>query len=183
MPAKRALIMHPSDNVATSVEEIQPGESVAIPAGRDMLSLNAAEAIPFGFKIALQEIPQGGIIRKYGETIGKASVLIAKGSAELGIREIVGLPATSGRRRRWLRTILLRHGAILNTMQIPPFVALLLAPEARELDNGDGPQLGSHADRRSLVAGPMAASRAGAHDGARYPAIRRAGGASLWGTN
>jgi altronate dehydratase small subunit len=80
MPAKRALIMHPSDNVATAVEEIQPGDSVAVPVGREILSLQATEPIPFGFKIALQEIPHGGIIRKYGETIGKASVLIAKGA-------------------------------------------------------------------------------------------------------
>jgi altronate dehydratase small subunit len=44
------------------------------------LTLCAIEAIPFGFKIALQEIPQGQIIRKYGETIGMASRPIAKGA-------------------------------------------------------------------------------------------------------
>ena len=31
MPAKRALIMHPKDNVATTLKEIQSGESVEIP--------------------------------------------------------------------------------------------------------------------------------------------------------
>ena len=80
MPAKRALIMHPSDNVATAVEEIQPGEELAIPVGKERLSLRATEAIPFGFKIALQDIPRGEIIRKYGETIGRASVPIGKGA-------------------------------------------------------------------------------------------------------
>ncbi len=80
MPAKRALIMHPSDNVATAVEEILPGEEVAIPAGKDSLTLRAAEKIPFGFKIALKDIPPGEIIRKYGETIGKASTPIARGA-------------------------------------------------------------------------------------------------------
>ena len=80
MPAKRALIMHPTDNVATAVEEIQGGEEVAIPVVGTALTLCAIEAIPFGFKIALQEIPQGQIIRKYGETIGKASQPIAKGA-------------------------------------------------------------------------------------------------------
>ena len=80
MPAKRALIMHPTDNVATAVEEIQGGEEVAIPVVGTALTLRAIEAIPFGFKIALQEIPQGQIIRKYGETIGKASRPIAKGA-------------------------------------------------------------------------------------------------------
>lgn len=80
MPAKRALIMHPTDNVATAVEEIQGGEEVAIPVVGTALTLRAIEAIPFGFKIALKEIPQGQIIRKYGETIGKASQPIAKGA-------------------------------------------------------------------------------------------------------
>lgn len=56
MPAKRALIMNPSDNVATAVEEIQPGMEVAIPMGQGFLFVRAVEAIPFGFKIALQDI-------------------------------------------------------------------------------------------------------------------------------
>ena len=80
MAAKRALIMHPSDNVATAVEEIQPGMDVAIPTGQGTLTVRAAEAIPFGFKIALQDIARGEIIRKYGETIGIAGVPIAKGT-------------------------------------------------------------------------------------------------------
>ena len=80
MSAKRALIMHPDDNVATAVEEIRAGEEVAIPVVDRALTLRAIEAIPFGFKIALQEISQGQIIRKYGETIGTASQPIAVGA-------------------------------------------------------------------------------------------------------
>jgi altronate dehydratase small subunit len=80
MPGKRALIMHPHDNVATAVEEIHSGEDVTIPVAGSALTLRAAEPIPFGFKIALQDIRQGEIIRKYGETIGKASISIAKGA-------------------------------------------------------------------------------------------------------
>jgi altronate dehydratase small subunit len=80
MPAKRALIMHQGDNVATAVEDIVAGEEVAVPMTGTTLALRAAEAIPFGFKIALQDIPRGEIVRKYGETIGKASLAIAKGS-------------------------------------------------------------------------------------------------------
>ena len=80
MPAKRALIMHPSDNVATAVEEIQAGEEVAIPLPGAARSLRAVEAIPFGFKVALEAIPAGAVIVKYGETIGKASRPIAEGT-------------------------------------------------------------------------------------------------------
>ncbi len=79
MPARRALIMHPSDNVATAVEEIAAGEEVRIPGGNESRCLSAAEAIPFGFKIALEDIPRDARIVKYGETIGKAGVPIAKG--------------------------------------------------------------------------------------------------------
>jgi altronate dehydratase small subunit len=77
---KRALIMHPHDNVATTVEEVQAGEEVAIPVVGTTLTLRAVEAIPFGFKLALQDIPRGQIIRKYGETIGTANAAIAKGA-------------------------------------------------------------------------------------------------------
>jgi len=80
MQPKRALIMHPDDNVATAVEEIAAGEEVAVPSAGNFLTLTAAEAIPFGFKLALREIPQGEIIRKYGETIGLATTVIAKGA-------------------------------------------------------------------------------------------------------
>ncbi len=80
MAAKRALMMHPSDNVATAVEEIQPGDDVRIPAANAAITLRATETIPFGFKVALQDIRPGEVIRKYGETIGKASVLIGKGA-------------------------------------------------------------------------------------------------------
>jgi len=80
MHLKRALIMHPIDNVATALEEILAGEEVAIPIAGTALTIRATETIPFGFKIALGEIPQGGIIRKYGEIIGKASIRIAKGA-------------------------------------------------------------------------------------------------------
>jgi len=80
MSARRALIMHPSDNVATAVEEIQAGEDVAIPGLQGTVALRATEAIPFGFKIALQDIGRGETVRKYGEMIGKASAGIAKGA-------------------------------------------------------------------------------------------------------
>ncbi|MHB8772433.1 MAG: UxaA family hydrolase [Syntrophales bacterium] len=80
MQAKRALIMHPHDNVATAVEEIGAGETVEVPSAGNVLTLIAAETIPFGFKLALREIPQGEIIRKYGDTIGRATTVIAKGA-------------------------------------------------------------------------------------------------------
>ncbi len=99
MPVRRALIMHPSDNVATAVEEIRPGEEVAIPMGRECLTLRAVEQIPFGFKIALQEIPQGEILRKYGDAIGRATAPIARG-ALVHVHNLEGLRGRGDLERR-----------------------------------------------------------------------------------
>ena len=92
MPVKRGLIMHPSDNVATVLEEIRAGEEVAILLSGTALTIRAIERIPFGFKIALQDIPRGSVIRKYGESIGKASVPVAKG-AMVHIHNLEGVRA------------------------------------------------------------------------------------------
>jgi altronate dehydratase small subunit len=92
MANKRALIMHPDDNVATAVEEIQPGEEVAAILGNDSQAIQAGESIPFGFKIALVEIPMGEIIKKYGEAIGRASSTIARGS-QVHIHNLEGIRA------------------------------------------------------------------------------------------
>lgn len=99
MPAKRALIMHPTDNVATAVEEIAAGDEVQIPVGKEVRTLSAAEAIPFGFKVALEAIPSGAVIRKYGETIGKASLPIAQG-ALVHIHNLEGTRARGDLERR-----------------------------------------------------------------------------------
>ena len=80
MADKRALVMHPKDNVATTVEEILPGDQVRVSREGEASAVIAVEAIPFGFKIALADIPQGALILKYGETIGKANRPIARGS-------------------------------------------------------------------------------------------------------
>ena len=92
MPAKRAVIMHPMDNVATVVEEIQPDEEVAAMLGGNVVTVRATETIPFGFKISLAEIREGEIIRKYGEAIGKANSTIEKG-AMVHIHNLEGIRA------------------------------------------------------------------------------------------
>jgi altronate dehydratase small subunit len=93
MAAKRALVMHPKDNVATVIEEVQAGDRLEITGGDEALSVTALEPIPFGFKIALQEIPPGGVIRKYGDTIGKAGKPIARGA----LVHVHNLEGTRGR--------------------------------------------------------------------------------------
>lgn len=77
---KRALIIASNDNVASALENIVAGEKVEARLGKKVVSLLAREEVPFGFKIALKEIPKGGDVVKYGEVIGKASAAIAEGS-------------------------------------------------------------------------------------------------------
>lgn len=60
------------DNVATALKNCQAGEVLG-----DVVLL---EAIDNGHKFALQDIPNGAPIIKYGEVIGKSSSIIKKGS-------------------------------------------------------------------------------------------------------
>ena len=76
---KNALIIDSSDNVATVLEDIDLGDEVGARLGKETRAVEAAETIPFGFKVALVDIPEGGTVLKYGEAIGKASQPIKKG--------------------------------------------------------------------------------------------------------
>lgn len=72
----RALQVDPKDNVAVVSRQTAAGETVQ--AGQT--SLTAAEAVPAGHKIALEDIPAGGMVVKYGVPIGRASRDIPAGS-------------------------------------------------------------------------------------------------------
>ncbi len=76
---KKALIMKEADNVATVIENVEAGEQISARIGDRTKTLVTEEKIPFGFKVALTDIPKGESVKKYGEVIGKASVSIKKG--------------------------------------------------------------------------------------------------------
>jgi len=80
MTQKRGLILHPGDNVGNALEEVLQGEVIGLSLGKEIVQVEALEAIPFGFKIAVKEITSGEPIIKYGETIGHASKPIKRGS-------------------------------------------------------------------------------------------------------
>jgi altronate dehydratase small subunit len=80
MANKRALILSPKDNVANVMEEVSPGDDVVAQGSNDNRLVQAIEKIPFGFKVAMMDIPRGGPIVKYGEVIGRASNNIQKGA-------------------------------------------------------------------------------------------------------
>ncbi len=76
----RAIILNERDNVATAIADLNTGELVRIkkPPG-EWINVKLQEAIPLGHKFACEDIAEGGIIRKYGETIGCAVGSIGKG--------------------------------------------------------------------------------------------------------
>ena len=77
---KLAVQVQPTDNVASIFAEVSAGDVVEVMA-RDgsMESIPVYEAIPYGHKIALRDIPSGGTVLKYGESIGIATKDIQRG--------------------------------------------------------------------------------------------------------
>lgn len=72
----RALQVDAKDNVAVMIQPCEAKDQIQV---GDML-VEAAEPITMGHKIALCDIPAGGMVIKYGVPIGKASCPISKGS-------------------------------------------------------------------------------------------------------
>jgi hypothetical protein len=72
------LIIHrvdDKDNVATALRDVARGEKLRVGA----TELVAVEPIPYGHKIALDNIPSGSEVIKYGEPIGAATRSILAG--------------------------------------------------------------------------------------------------------
>ena len=72
----KLIRIHPDDNVAVALEDIRSGETVEIGS----LTVTALEDVSRGHKIALQRIPAGEPVVKYGNPIGIAKEAIAAGA-------------------------------------------------------------------------------------------------------
>jgi len=69
------LVMTEADTVGTAIEDLEAGRRFEY-GGRE---ITLAEEVPFGHKVALEPIEQGGTILKYGESIGTASEPVEPG--------------------------------------------------------------------------------------------------------
>lgn len=69
----RALVMKPSDNVATVLEDLAPQTEITLQIGNEKRIIRLAEMIRFGHKFAIRTIPRGEAVIKYGEPIGLAT--------------------------------------------------------------------------------------------------------------
>jgi len=78
-PARKALVLHNRDNVATALSDIEVGTLVIVKVGDQTMELIVNQAIPFGHKFAIENIEEGQPVYKYGEKIGKAAKPIKVG--------------------------------------------------------------------------------------------------------
>ena len=76
---QQAFVISEQDNVATALEELQPG-SVSLLGDAADSRAEAAEKIPKGHKLALRDIARGENIIKYGVVIGQSTADIPAGS-------------------------------------------------------------------------------------------------------
>ena len=74
--AARLIIINPRDNVAIALSDLKKGEPIDVPGNGTILPAND---IPYSHKIALEDIPKGADVFKYGEIIGEAKEPIRKG--------------------------------------------------------------------------------------------------------
>jgi hypothetical protein len=73
---ERLLLLSPADNVLVAICAIECGSSLTV-GGK---TIQVAERIPLGFKVAARDITAGQKIFKYGAHIGSATRDISAGS-------------------------------------------------------------------------------------------------------
>ena len=79
MANKLGIQISPEDNVVTLVEEARAGDRVQYVTSGGRRQVEALDAVPFGHKIAVQDVPTGEPVLKYNEPIGRASKPIKRG--------------------------------------------------------------------------------------------------------
>jgi hypothetical protein len=79
MSQMRCFQVHPTDNVATALDDLAPGPAQVLGASAGTL-VDAVEEILLGHKIALRRIEEGEAIVKFGVPIGIATAAIMQGA-------------------------------------------------------------------------------------------------------
>jgi altronate dehydratase len=75
-----ALVVHPDDDVAVTLHDVQAGVTVDVRYAGAIIRVEVNQAIPLGHKFALHALAKGAPVRKYGECIGVATADIEPGS-------------------------------------------------------------------------------------------------------
>ncbi len=75
-----AIALRDNDNVATALRDLAAGEEVLVGVLDRRVRVRVRQAIPFGHKLAMIDIPQGQHVFKYGEVMGRATQAIPAGT-------------------------------------------------------------------------------------------------------
>ena len=67
-----AITIHKRDNVATAIRDLSLNSKANIEFQGKIKTVRTNQVIPFGHKFALQLIPKGKRVIKYGEVLGVA---------------------------------------------------------------------------------------------------------------
>lgn len=73
MVERHIQVVEPEDNVATALREIEAGETLTIAVGDGTVTLETLADVEFGHKLAIEHIPAGETVVKYGKSIGNAT--------------------------------------------------------------------------------------------------------------
>lgn len=74
-----AIAIKEGDNVATALRALEGGEEASVGVGDKTVPITLVDAVEFGHKFAIVDIPAGTDILKYGEVIGRATADIPRG--------------------------------------------------------------------------------------------------------
>ena len=76
-----AIKIHPEDNVATLISDVEQGAEVQVLSsdGDAVQRLKAKNSIPLAHKISLERIEKAADVIKYGEIIGRSTKPIEEG--------------------------------------------------------------------------------------------------------
>jgi altronate dehydratase small subunit len=75
-----AIALRDNDNVATALRDLAPGEDIVVGILDRSVRVRVKQAIAFGHKLALIDIPHGAHVFKYGEVMGRATQAIPAGT-------------------------------------------------------------------------------------------------------
>jgi altronate dehydratase small subunit len=84
------LRLHLKDNVGILMKNAQKNAKACVNTASGEETITILEDIPFGFKIALDDISKGSLVYKYGNAIGRALININKGEM-VHVHNIEGL--------------------------------------------------------------------------------------------
>ena len=72
---RRIIRCNEKDNVAILLDDLKQGERITV----DGQEVTALEDIPYGHKIALEDMKAGSFVRKYGENVARVTKEIKTG--------------------------------------------------------------------------------------------------------